>query len=89
MKTTKWHTLKSKSIDGLDLAKQSFIIVHKPNNPLVLIIKKRVLTERFFDGYYNYYGFKRLKTYKGKTLCEQVFSIRLDTLNKAIQQLNN
>ena len=89
MRTTRWHTVKSKSIDGLDSAKQSFIVLQMDNKPPVLVIRKRVLTERFFSGYYNQYGFKRLKEYKGKTLCEQNFSIRLDTLDKAMKLLNN
>lgn len=89
MKSTRWQTVKSKSIDGIDLGKHSFIVVKMDNKPPVLIIRKRVLTERFFNGYYNQYGFKILKEYKGKTLCEQTFSIRLETINKAIKLLNN
>ena len=87
MKKTKTFVLKSETNDN-ELCKQIFFIAGKDGMEDALIIHKRVLTKQY-ETYYKSYGYRSLKSFKGKVLCEQVFSIKNTSLNKAIKFFNS
>ena len=68
-----------------ELCKQYFKLLIGEDKPdkLALMVKKYVLTDRT-DLYRD---FKALRTFKGKTLYMQIFSIRVSTLQEAHKQL--
>ena len=70
-----------------ELCKQYFKLLISEDKPdeLALMVKKYVLTDRT-DLYRD---FKELRTFKGKTLYMQIFSIRVSTLQEAHKQLTN
>lgn len=89
MRKTKSFILKSNTNDN-EICKQRFFIAGNPDNIQMedaLIIYKRVLTEKYED-YYRKYDFQKIKSFKGKVLCEQVFSIKISSINKAIDFFN-
>lgn len=80
-------SLKSKTNYG-EICRQNFkIITTDDYENQVLSITKTVLTEQFDP--YNKYGFELLKTYKGKLLWKQVFSIKIKSLQDAFRFFQN
>ena len=77
--------VRSLTNDG-DRAKQYVTVLKSDKYAPSLIIRKLVLTEDV--GYLNV-GFKCLKNFKGFYLFEQVFSIKVDTLNLVIKEANS
>lgn len=77
--------VRSLTNDG-DRAKQYVTVLKCDQYAPSLIIRKLVLTEDV--GYLNV-GFKCLKNFKGFFLFEQVFSIKVDTLNLVIREVNS
>jgi len=75
--------IKSKT-NNSEFAKQSFLAVTSDTTEAALIIRKLVLT----DNFELYDNFELLKTYKGKGLFEQRFSIKLCTLKIVINALS-
>ena len=71
--------------DG-DMAKQYATVLKCDQYAPALIIRKLVLSEDV--GYLND-GFKCLKKFKGFYLFEQVFAIKVDTLNLVIREVNS
>ena len=67
--------------------KQYFKLLIGEDKPdeLVMMVKKYVLTDRT-DLYHR---FQIMRTFRGKTLYVQIFSIRVSTLQKAHKQLTN
>ena len=79
MKKSSTLIIKTKTINE-DTAKQYFTIVKEKNNEPALIIKKLILSKNI-DLHFD---FRILKKYKNKYLFATIFSIKIKTLNTAI-----
>lgn len=77
--------VRSLTNDG-DMAKQYVTVLKCDQYPPSLIIRKLALSE---DRGFFHTGFKCLKKFKGFYLFEQVFSIKVDTLNLVIKEVNS
>ena len=81
------QTFLLKGINGnADLSKQYFTILESDFFPPTLIIRKMALSNDV--PLYINCGFKVIRKYKDKYLFQQDFSIRLETLNKAMDIIN-
>ena len=81
------QTFVLKGINGNDdLSKQYFTILENKGFPPTLIIRKMALSNDV--PLYLNCGFKIIRKYKDKYLFQQDFSIRLETLNKAMDIIN-
>lgn len=78
---------RSNTNDGFK-AKQTFRIVTMSGYTPVMIINKLVLVDDPGKDIYRGNRFNLLKEYKGNRLYEQVFSIKLSTLNDVITGLS-
>jgi hypothetical protein len=67
--------IKTRTNNG-DLCKQYFTLLTADNMDTTLIIEKNVLS----DDYTLYHDFTPIKTYRGKTLLKQCFSIKKQTI---------
>ena len=81
MRILKQHTAKKKTISG-HLSKTTFTL-YLENNIISLYFRQIVLLEGE-----DHFGFEVIKKYKDKTLVENVFVIKADTLNEALKCLN-
>ena len=88
MKSTKKQRIRSKTNLG-EFAKQTFVLAWNTGEDTSLLIEKLVLIDDIGRvEKCKKHGFKVLKSFKGKTLCRQVFSIKLDTLHKITNWIN-
>lgn len=73
--------IRSKTVGG-EFCKQYFrvIVDNQKNSDVVVSIHKLVFTDRF--ELYEMFGFEVLKQFKTKRLYRQIFTIKLETLNR-------
>jgi hypothetical protein len=81
---TPTFSLKSKTNFG-ELSKTQFTVTKTDTMDPALIISRRTLTSNFEL----YKDFELLKEYKSKRLVQQRFSIKLSTLSKIVEVINN
>jgi hypothetical protein len=71
---------------GGDTCHQIFTLSNRRGDgEVILTIQKSILSKSDLS----FLGFKELRTYKGKTLFNQVFTIKLDTIRSALLILQN
>jgi len=80
--------IKRSKTNNNDFAKQIFRIASMEGTSPALIVDKYVLIDEAFKSYERS-GFNLLKTYKGKRLYYQTFSIKLETLNEVAEFIND
>lgn len=80
------YFIRSKTNVG-EFAKQYFKILSREKMDTALVITKLILTEDIDEMYYRN-RYELLKELKGKKLYRQVFSIKAETLNKALSFFN-
>lgn len=89
MERSKLVTIKSKTNHN-EFAKQRFCFIRKSPEDTALVIEKNILSENDESAtYFKKFGYTKLRTYKGKTLYRQIFSIKASTMNQALKELTN
>lgn len=72
-----------------DLCKQYFIVIDEEGKDSALAIRKFVLTDSSNAELYDRTGSRLIKCFKGRYLWFQSFSIKINTLNDAIDWMDN